>query len=155
MKTASVSRTRNRESFGGKSLKFAGEPRRCLAISGTWSGTHSWMEGVRQVRAEARPARLGRTDMTADCRPRHPDLIGADAALERAARRAFELALQTGTPCWVLRDGKMVDIASEANMSGHLLAPTSRNPSISVASTSTVCARNSSAPGRSAPSCRT
>ncbi len=56
--------------------------------------------------------------MTADRKPRHPDLIGADVALERAAKRAFELALQTGTPCWVLRDGKIVDIAAEARESG-------------------------------------
>lgn len=52
--------------------------------------------------------------MITERKPRHPDLIGADVALERAARRALELALQTGTPCWVLRDGKMVDIAAEA-----------------------------------------
>lgn len=52
--------------------------------------------------------------MTAERKPRHPDLIGADAALERAARRALELARQTGTPCWVLRHGRIVDIASEA-----------------------------------------
>ena len=55
--------------------------------------------------------------MTADRKPRRPDLIGADAALERAARRALELALQTGTSCWVLRDGKIVDIAAEARVS--------------------------------------
>ena len=61
--------------------------------------------------------------MTADRKPRHPDLIGADAALERAARRALELALQTGTPCWVLRDGKMVDIAAEAMLSGEVAPP--------------------------------
>ena len=60
--------------------------------------------------------------MTDDRKPRHPDLIGADAALERAARRALEIALQTGTSCWVLRDGKMVDIAAEARASG-LAAP--------------------------------
>ena len=52
--------------------------------------------------------------MTTNRKPRHPDLIGADAALERAARRALDLALQTGTPCWVLRDGRMVDIAKES-----------------------------------------
>lgn len=52
--------------------------------------------------------------MTSVRKPRHPDLIGADAALERAARRALELALQTRTPCWVLRDGRIVDIAAEA-----------------------------------------
>ena len=60
--------------------------------------------------------------MTADRKPQHPDLIGADAALERAARRALELALQTDTSCWVLRDGKIVDIAAEAKVSG-LAAP--------------------------------
>lgn len=60
--------------------------------------------------------------MTADRTPQHPDLIGADAALERAAKRALELALQTGTSCWVLRDGKIVDIAAEARVTG-LAAP--------------------------------
>jgi hypothetical protein len=33
--------------------------------------------------------------LTADRKPRHPDLINADAALERAAQRALDLALQT------------------------------------------------------------
>ena len=56
--------------------------------------------------------------MTGESRPRHPDLIGADAALERAAKRALELALQTGTSCWVLRQGKIVDIAAEARAFG-------------------------------------
>ena len=32
----------------------------------------------------------------------------------RTAQRALELALQTDTPCWVMRDGKIVDIAAEA-----------------------------------------
>lgn len=52
--------------------------------------------------------------MTFDRAPRHADLVGADAALERAAQRALDLALQTGTPCWVLREGKIVDIAAQA-----------------------------------------
>lgn len=56
--------------------------------------------------------------MTADRKPRHPDLSGADAALERAATRALELALQTGTSCWVLCDGKIVDIAAEVRAFG-------------------------------------
>jgi len=63
--------------------------------------------------------------MAADRRPRHPDLINADAALKRAARRALDLALQTGTACWVLRDGKMVDIAAEAALREK--KPTSRH----------------------------
>ena len=59
--------------------------------------------------------------MTMDQQPRHPDLINADAALERAARRALDRAIQTGTPCWVLRDGKIVDIAAEAAASQQLM----------------------------------
>ena len=41
------------------------------------------------------------------------DLEGIDAALRRAARRARELGEQTGTPVYVLRDGKIVDLTAE------------------------------------------
>jgi len=53
---------------------------------------------------------------------RHPDadLEGSKAALRRAARRALELGIQTGTPVYVLRDGKIVDIAKEARQSGQV-----------------------------------
>ncbi|MEQ1591026.1 MAG: hypothetical protein ABL892_01415 [Thiobacillaceae bacterium] len=34
------------------------------------------------------------------------DLRGAAAALQRAARQALALSLQSGTPCWVMQDGK-------------------------------------------------
>lgn len=34
-------------------------------------------------------------------------------ALERAARRARELAERTGTPCYVVRDGRIVDATRE------------------------------------------
>ncbi len=37
-----------------------------------------------------------------------PDLIGAEAALRRAARRAREIARSTGTPLVIWRDGKVV-----------------------------------------------
>ena len=47
--------------------------------------------------------------------PNDRDLRGALPALKRAARRALELARRTGTPCWALRDGRMVDIAKESN----------------------------------------
>ena len=33
------------------------------------------------------------------------------AALERAAKKAVELARRRGTPAYVLKDGKIVDIA--------------------------------------------
>lgn len=39
---------------------------------------------------------------------------GADAALKRAALRARETARRTGTACWVLKDGRLVDIAKRA-----------------------------------------
>lgn len=34
-------------------------------------------------------------------------------ALKRAARRALELGLQTGTPVYVWKDGKIVDLTKE------------------------------------------
>jgi hypothetical protein len=39
-----------------------------------------------------------------------PVIRGSWPALKRAARRARELAIATGTPLWVWRDGKVVDI---------------------------------------------
>ena len=44
--------------------------------------------------------------------PHDPDFIGACAAIERAAQRALETALQLGTPCWVMVDGNIVDLAA-------------------------------------------
>ena len=44
--------------------------------------------------------------------PRDPDFIGACAAIERSAQRALDTALQLGTPCWVMEDGKIVDLAA-------------------------------------------
>jgi hypothetical protein len=41
--------------------------------------------------------------------PNDPDLQGATVALKRAARHAHELAERTGTPCWVMRNGRIVD----------------------------------------------
>ena len=43
--------------------------------------------------------------------PKDPDIAGSMAALKRAAKQALVLARQTGTPCWVMRDGKLVDLA--------------------------------------------
>lgn len=39
-------------------------------------------------------------------------LSGADAALRRASSAAQALARRTGTPCWVRRDGRLVDLSS-------------------------------------------
>lgn len=50
--------------------------------------------------------------MRKDARPKDKDLRGAQAALERAARAALALARSTGTPCYILKDGRIVDIAA-------------------------------------------
>jgi len=42
-----------------------------------------------------------------------PDIIGSFAALRRAARRALQIGLDTGTPVWVLKNGRMVDLTRE------------------------------------------
>lgn len=43
--------------------------------------------------------------------PTDPDLAGVDKALKRAAKSALKLARQTKTPCYVVKDGKIVNIA--------------------------------------------
>lgn len=42
-----------------------------------------------------------------------PDILASFNALRRAARRALELGLRTGTPVWVIRNGRMVDLTRE------------------------------------------
>jgi hypothetical protein len=36
--------------------------------------------------------------------------VGSYAALRRAAKRALQIGLETGTPVYVLEDGKIVDL---------------------------------------------
>lgn len=43
--------------------------------------------------------------------PEDADIAGSDAALRRAAKRALQIGLETGTPVYVLEDGKIVDLA--------------------------------------------
>lgn len=43
--------------------------------------------------------------------PTDPDLAGVDKALRRAAKSALALARRTKTPCYVMIDGQIVDIA--------------------------------------------
>jgi len=42
-----------------------------------------------------------------------PDIIGSEAALRRAAKRALQIGLETGTPVYVLEDGKIVDLTKQ------------------------------------------
>ena len=41
---------------------------------------------------------------------RDPDITASLKALRRAARRALELGLSTGTPVYVMKDGNIVDL---------------------------------------------
>jgi hypothetical protein len=45
--------------------------------------------------------------------PTDPDLIGADAALKRAAKAAHTLARKTNTPCYIWKDGQIVDLMKQ------------------------------------------
>jgi hypothetical protein len=42
-----------------------------------------------------------------------PDIIASEKALRRAAKRALEIGLQTDTPVYVIKDGKIVDLTKE------------------------------------------
>ena len=42
-----------------------------------------------------------------------PDIRGSMAAMRRAAKAALKLGLETGTPVWVVKRGKIVDLAKE------------------------------------------
>ena len=42
-----------------------------------------------------------------------PDILGSYPALRRAAKRALELGLKTGTPVYVIKGGKIVDLTKE------------------------------------------
>jgi len=43
-------------------------------------------------------------------RSKDPDIIGSYAALRRAAKRALQIGLETGTPVYVLENGKIMDL---------------------------------------------
>ena len=43
--------------------------------------------------------------------PKDSDLANVEKALKRAAKTARELAKQTHTPCYVVKDGKIVNVA--------------------------------------------
>lgn len=50
--------------------------------------------------------------MKTNGKPKDKDLLGSQAALKRAARSALTTARSTGTPCYILQYGKLVDIAA-------------------------------------------
>ena len=46
-------------------------------------------------------------------RSKDPDIIASEKALRRAARRALQLGIETGTPVYVLKDGKIIDLTKQ------------------------------------------
>jgi len=44
---------------------------------------------------------------------RDPDIIASGKALRRAARRALQLGLQTGTPVYVIKKGRIVVLTKQ------------------------------------------
>ncbi|MFM2059097.1 MAG: hypothetical protein RLY71_3482 [Pseudomonadota bacterium] len=56
------------------------------------------------------------TSTTGHAPTRDADLLNAGEALRRAASRARALAQSTGTPCYVWKDGKVVNIGAPALM---------------------------------------
>lgn len=51
-------------------------------------------------------------------RPTSPDLLGSEQAIKRAAQRAREIAIQTGTPCVIRKDGKLMDAITNKPLGG-------------------------------------
>ena len=41
------------------------------------------------------------------------DIIASEKALRRAAKRALEIGIQTGTPVSVVKEGKILDLTKE------------------------------------------
>jgi hypothetical protein len=44
---------------------------------------------------------------------KNPDIIASAKALRRAARRALEIGKRTGTPVYVMKNGRIVDLTQE------------------------------------------
>ena len=65
--------------------------------------------------------------MKKKAQPKDPDLIGATIALKRSAASALKLARKTHTPCYVFKDGNIVDLARP-----RVKAPRKSNPEPSV-----------------------
>ena len=45
-----------------------------------------------------------------------PDILASVKALRRAARRAMEIGIQTGTPVYVLQHGQTVDLTKQKRL---------------------------------------
>lgn len=50
--------------------------------------------------------------------PNDPDLLGSVQAMKRSAANALKLARKTHTPCYVIKEGKIVNVAERRKPSG-------------------------------------
>ena len=50
--------------------------------------------------------------------PKDPDLLGSVQAMKRSAANALKLARKTHTPCYVVKDGTIVNAAERAKVPG-------------------------------------
>ena len=50
--------------------------------------------------------------------PKDPDLLGSVQAIKRSAAHALKLARKTHTPCYVVKDGKIVNAAERHKKAG-------------------------------------
>jgi len=46
-------------------------------------------------------------------RSKDPDIVASEKALRRAARRALQIGIETGTAVWVIKRGQIVDLTQE------------------------------------------
>lgn len=49
--------------------------------------------------------------------PKDPDLLGSIQAMKRSAANALKLARKTHTPCYVVKNGKIVNVAERQKTS--------------------------------------
>lgn len=50
--------------------------------------------------------------------PRDPDLLGSVQAIKRSAANALKLARKTHTPCYIVKNGTIVNVAERSKVSG-------------------------------------
>ena len=113
-----VARVSARVAQGGHSIQDDVVRRRFDAglrhFHGLYQTLGQRLGAVRQFRQRAVDDRRERQPMTSPSRLRDPDLLQAGVALQRAALKAQQLSRQTGTPCYVWRDGRIVNIGAPA-----------------------------------------
>ncbi|HHO48392.1 MAG TPA: hypothetical protein ENN06_08065 [Desulfobacteraceae bacterium] len=56
---------------------------------------------------------MGRKNMKKKSVPQDPDLRGVEKALKRSAANALKLARATNTPCYVMKNDRIVNLAQE------------------------------------------